>query len=50
MPKKKIIPANKLKSKLPRMPNKVQGVEGVPVKTYTEEQITAILGLSLIHI
>lgn len=40
MPKKKIIAA---KSKLPRMPNKVQGVEGVPVKEWTPDQIAAIL-------
>ena len=43
MPKKKIIAAHKLKSKLPRMPNKVQGVNGVPVKEWTPDQIAAIL-------
>ena len=49
MPKKKIIAANKLKSKLPRMPNKVQGVDGVPVKEWTPEQIAAILNYNSEH-
>lgn len=40
MPKKKIIAT---KSKLPRMPNKIKGIDGVPSKEWTPDQITAIL-------